>query len=275
MERKKRYLILHREGGNFRRLCAVLKISHQTGYDWIKRFEQGGLDALLQDNPGGRPSQQVPTELREAVLALRKEHGWNEKKIHESLDKELNASYHAIRKTLTEAKVLGVAPPRTKRAFREFERPLPNHLWQADFSLLDDDSWLFALMDDHSRYLVDAMEFEEASTENALFVCRRAVQRHGTPFQLISDHGVQFWNSNRKCPNAFGQILGVWGVEHILAGIRHPQTCGKLERWFGCFKNESPRFRGLEEYVYYYNFDRPHGGIGYQKPYEKYFAYVL
>ena len=275
MELKKRYLIRHREDGNFRRLCAMLKISHQTGYDWKKRFEQGGLEALLQDNPGGRPSQQVPKDLREAVLALRKKHGWNEKKIHESLDKELNASYHSIRKILTEAKVLGVAPPRRKRTFKDFERPLPNHLWQADFSLLEDDSWLFALLDDHSRYLVDAMEFEEASTENALFVCRRAIKRHGSPFQLISDHGVQFYDNTRKQPNDFGQTLGVLGVEHILAGIRHPQTCGKLERGFGCFKDESPRFRGLTEYVYYYNFDRPHGGIGYQKPYEKYFAYVL
>lgn len=257
------------------RLCRVLRVDRKTGYNWLARYRAGGLEELLRDDSGGRPRQEVKKEVREAVLALRKEHGWNEKKIRESLDKELNASYHAIRKVLTEAKVLGVAPPRTKRTFREFERPLPNHLWQADFSLLDDDSWLFALMDDNSRYLVDAMEFEEASTENALFVCRRAVKRHGTPFQLISDHGVQFYDNNKKQQNAFGQILGVLGVEHILAGIRHPQTCGKLERWFGCFKNESPRFRGLTEYVYYYNFDRPHGGIGYQKPYEKYFAYIL
>lgn len=275
LERKKRYLILHHDEGNFRRLCALLKISHQTGYDWIKRYEQGGLDALLQDDSGGRPRQEVPAEVRNAVLALRSEHGWNEKKIHESLDKSLNASYHSIRKILAEAKVLGIASPRRKRTFRKFERPLPNHLWQADFTLLEDDSWLFALLDDHSRYLVDAMEFEEASTENALFVCRRAFKRHGTPYQLMTDHGVQFWNNNRERPNAFGQILEVLGVQHILAGLKRPQTCGKIERWFGCFKNESPRFRGLTEYVYYYNYDRPHGGIGYQKPFERYFAYIL
>jgi len=137
--------------------------------------------------------------------------------------------------------------------------------------------WFVAirLFDDYSRYLVDAMEFEEQTTENALFVCRRAVGRHGIPYQLMTDHGVQFWDNARKRANAFGQILDAWGVDRILAGVKRPQTSGKIERWFGVFKDESPRFSGLPEYAYRYNFCRPHGGIAYKKPYERYFAFKL
>ena len=253
----------------------MLRIAPKTGYAWLHRYDSNGLEELLKDYPGGRPRKAVSEETRNAVLALRDEYG-NEKRIHEELKaRHIDVSFHAIRQTLAEAHVLGKAPPRRRRTFLEFERPLPNHLWQADYSLLDDGTWLFALLDDYSRYLVDAMEFEEISTENALFVCRRATRRHGLPYQLMTDHGVQFYNNTRKCENVFGETLDAWGVEHILAGVKRPQTNGKIERWFGCFKNESPCFSGLSEYLFHYNFCRPHGGIGYQKPYERYFAFKL
>lgn len=273
-EKKKRYFVRHFEAEPMARLCGLLRICRKTGYNWLGRYEQGGLDTLLRDDPGGRPKKETSIALTGAILQLRKQYGYNEKRIRGELEaRKMTASYHSIRQVL--AGHLRPAPARKKRSFRSFERPLPNHLWQADFSLLDDGSWLFALLDDYSRYLVDAMEFEDISTENALFVCRRAVARHGLPYQLMTDHGVQFYNNNRKRSNAFGETLGVWGVEHILAGVKRPQTNGKIERWFGSFKDEIPYFRGLNEYVYHYNFSRPHGGIGYAKPFERYFAFKL
>lgn len=276
MERKKRYLVGHVGSMPFRRLCSLLRISHQTGYDWLARFRKNGLEELVEDDPGGRPRKEIPEDVRQAVLGLRKEHGWNEKAIREELlHRRVEASFYSIRTVLAEANALGVAPPRKKRSYGTFERPWPNHLWQADFTLLDDETWLFALEDDYSRYLVDAMEFEEASTENALFVLRRATTRHGVPYQLLTDHGTQFYDNTGKKPNAFGEIVTTWGVEHILAGVKRPQTCGKIERWFRTYKENIPRFKDLASYLYYYNYDRPHGGIYYRKPYERYYAYRL
>lgn len=271
-EQKKRYFVKRCSNEPIARLCRVLRIGRRTSYNWLARFREGGLEELLRDDPGGRPVRSVPQDARQAILALRSKYGWNEKRIHHELR---NVSYYTVRRVLAEANALGTAPPRRRRSFRSFERPLPNHLWQADFSFLDDNTWLFALLDDYSRYLVDAMEFEEASTENALFIVRRAVHRHGLPYQLMTDHGAQFWNNNRKQSNAFGQTLDALGVQHILAGVKRPQTNGKIERWFGSYKQESPQFIGLSEYAYHYNYCRPHGGINYQKPYERYYAYKL
>ncbi len=257
-------------------LCKVLHISRQTGYDWLARFQAGGLEELLKHNVGGRPHQLVKLDVEKAVLELRGKYGWNEKKIHEELaGNNIETSFHAVRQTLAKAKVLGVAPPRKQRTFRKFERPLPNHLWAYDFSILDDGKYLFALIDDYSRYLVDAQTFDSATTENALELCNRAFTQHGSPFQLMTDHGVQFWNNKLRCANSFGPALEVFGVTHILAGVKHPQTNGKIERWFGVYKTESDSFNGLSEYIYHYNFCRPHAGIKYRKPYERYFAFKL
>jgi len=272
LEQKKKYFFAKCSSEPIARLCRVLRVGRRTGYNWLERIKLGGLDELLKDDPGGRPRKNVAGSTRNAVLAMRAKHGWNEKKIRSELG---NVTYYAVRRVLAEANVLGKAPLRKKRSFRKFERPLPNHLWQADYSLLDEGTWLFALLDDYSRYLVDAQEFDSASTSNALLVVNRAVQQHGSPFQLMTDHGSQFWSNKLDCPNSFGPELETLGVEHILAGVKRPQTNGKIERWFGQFKDESPRFPGLSEYVFHYNFSRPHGGIGYRKPYEKYFAFKL
>jgi len=257
------------------RLCRVLRISRKTGYNWLSKYKTSGLEELLKNDLGGRPKKAIPVQVQKAILEFRSEFGWNEKQIQFTLNKEMKVSFYTVRQILAQANVLGVAPKRKKYAYKDFQRPLPNHLWQGDFSLLEEGNYLFALIDDHSRYLVDAQVCSEITTESALSVVERAVQRHGTPFQLMTDHGVQFYNNRSKKPNLFGDTLANWNIEHILAGVKHPQTNGKIERWFRTFKDAENRFPELESYLYYYNFCRPHAGIKYAKPYEKYFAYKI
>jgi len=61
------------------------------------------------------------------------------------------------------------------------------------------------------------------------------------------------------------------GIKHILGRVHHPQTYGKIERWFGTYKQEfDERFSSLNEFIDYYNIERIHQGIGYITPIEKY-----
>jgi len=44
------------------------------------------------------------------------------------------------------------------------------------------------------------------------------------------------------------------GIKHILGRVHHPQTYGKIERWFGTYKQEfDERFSSLNEFIDYYN----------------------
>jgi len=272
---KKRFFARHLKDEPMARLCRLLRISRQTGYNWLERLEAGGLEELLKDDPGGRPP--VPTEERviDAVLELRERYGWNEKTLKHALpDYGVETSFYRVRNVLAEARALAPAPPRRPPANKRYCRPWPNHLWHGDWSDYDGGT-LFSLQDDYSRYVVAAMEFDEQSTENALFVCRRAVRWHGAPFQIITDHGSEFWNNRFDVPNSFGETLGVMGVEQILARKKHPQTNGKLENWFGVCKRQAWRFNTLEDYRKHYNYEQPHRAIGWAKPYERYYAYVL
>ncbi|MCB9370216.1 transposase [Candidatus Woesearchaeota archaeon] len=60
-------------------------------------------------------------------------------------------------------------------------------------------------------------------------------------------------------------------IKHILARVHHPQTNGKIERWWGTYKLEfDSRFNNLDEFVKFYNEERLHQGIGYLYPIERF-----
>ena len=55
------------------------------------------------------------------------------------------------------------------------------------------------------------------------------------------------------------------------ARIHHPQTNGKIERWFGTYKTEFKQDQDtLKTFIKYYNEERLHQGIHYKTPLERY-----
>jgi len=275
LERKKRYFAKHLTDEPMSRLCKLLRISRQAGYLWKTKFERGGLDELLQVKPRGRPVSELDENTRDSILELRERFGWNEKTLKYGLeDRGIKTSFYRVRNALAEAHMLGKAPPRKPPANKRYCRPWPNHLWHGDWSDYNEGT-LFSLQDDYSRYVVAAMEFDEQSTLNALFVVKMAMYMHGAPYQLITDRGTEFWNNKMNTPNSFGETLSELGVDHIVARKKHPQTNGKLENWFGVCKHQSWRFTGLEDYRHHYNYEQPNRAISWQKPYQRYYAFIL
>lgn len=71
------WFVLEQESGlhSMTELCAIYNIARETGYDWLRRYWQRGLEAL-QDR--GRAAHQHPNETPEeiaaAVLELRRAH---------------------------------------------------------------------------------------------------------------------------------------------------------------------------------------------------------
>jgi len=52
--------------------------------------------------------------------------------------------------------------------------------------------------------------------------------------------------------------LNELGIKHIKARVRHPQTNGKLEKWFDTIKKLKKHFGMLRKAVNYYNYRRSH-----------------
>ena len=133
-----------------------------------------------------------------------------------------------------------------RRKWVRYERTYSNSMWHTDYKLLDDGRWFIAYQDDASRLIVGYGVFDHATAENAIFVLKNAISRHGKPASILTDHGSQFYaNEKESCVRgsaAFEKKLVELGISHRLARVNHPQTNGKLERFHGELQRKLPIF---------------------------------
>ncbi|NNF96165.1 MAG: helix-turn-helix domain-containing protein, partial [Halobacteria archaeon] len=61
-----------RQSGTFTDLCLRYGISRKTGYKWVNRYEQDGMDGLREQSrrPQSHPAT-TPYRLRQAIIELR------------------------------------------------------------------------------------------------------------------------------------------------------------------------------------------------------------
>ena len=124
-----------------------------------------------------------------------------------------------------------------------------------------------AVLDDSSRKILAIDEFATINTENSIAVVERAIHEYGPicPLrELIMDHGSAF-GAHRRDENGywdseFKRYLETNGIRPILARVKHPQTNGKIEKWFHAYKRFRYEFDSLDEFIVWYN-NRPHGSL--------------
>ena len=58
--------------------------------------------------------------------------------------------------------------------------------------------------------------------------------------EVLTDRGTQFYASKRdnegNAENGFELFLRDQGIKHILARVKHPQTNGKIEKWYDMYE---------------------------------------
>jgi transposase InsO family protein len=270
--------------------AALVGISKHTLYAWKKRFDREG-PAGLMDAPRGRASgSRLPDLTKRTILMLKEANPtWGCQRISDMLLRgpALPASPSAVANALHEAGYqLEEVPTRAHPdKVRRFERASPNQLWQTDlftFILKRQNRrvYLVAFMDDHSRFLVGYGLHASQSTALVLEVLRSAITSHGTPEEVLTDNGTQYVTWRGK--SAFSKELDKRGIKQIVAAPRHPQTLGKIERFWGTLWREcieSAIFVDLGDaqrrigwFIDHYNFQRAHQGLDGLVPADRFFG---
>ncbi len=121
--------------------------------------------------------------------------------------------------------------------------------------------YLICYLDDASRCITGFGVFKHATSANVVSVLRKAIKKFGVPAQILSDRGTQFTSAKkpkngRKKLTLFEAELSKRKIKQILARANHPQTNGKLERFFGTFESEIKHSKSIRVYINYYNKDR-------------------
>ena len=123
--------------------------------------------------------------------------------------------------------------------------------------------WVFAVLDDASRKLLALVECKSPTTEASIEGMKEAM-KHGKIKQCISDHGSQFI-SNIGGDSRFKEFLDENGIKQILCRIKHPQSNGKVEKFFDLYKNKRILFKTQEEFIAWYNEIRPHRSLNFEE----------
>ena len=122
------------------------------------------------------------------------------------------------------------------------------------------ETWVFGVEDDASRKLLALIEDEKESLDNSIKGMEEAL-KHGPIKQCISDHGSTFTSNFIDAESRFRDYLKSKGIKQILCKVRHPQSNGKMEKWFDCYDRNREAFKTKEDFMYWYNDLKPHRAL--------------
>lgn len=281
---KKRKWIIHqfRCGRSATSIAKIQKISRQMVYKLARKYKEIGAEAYKTKKKGRPPIKINPKFIRK-VTNIRKKHDYGSQKIHFLLKKEGHSvSQRQIQKILDSKKLTKPCLKRRgQRKYVRYEWPISNHMWHTDWSQYKCE-WYLAFIDDKSRKVMSAGKFKRATQSNALFILYQAIlMNEASPMIILSDKGTQFYNSKKnkkgiRTPSLFEQELNKLGIEFWTSRRNHPQTNGKIERWFGTMKSRLKKHpdETLQDFVEWYNEERIHHALDYKTPEKTYWENV-
>jgi len=205
-----KFVALHEQGlFSMSQLCRRFGVSRNTGYKWLTRYEQGGLNGLADKSraPLTCPHQ-ITGEVEQALLQARRDHPtWGPKKLLPYLEKRRPDLASKLPAPSTVGEVLkahGLAQP-PKRPARSWKHPgavslavdAPNQVWCADFkgqfpTQDGKDCYPLTVTDAHSRFLLCCHGLTSVRQEGALPIFERLFQEYGLPAAIRTDNGVPF-----------------------------------------------------------------------------------
>lgn len=182
---------------------------------------------------------------------------------------------------------------RRKEAIKRYEKNYPGEMVHADTKRLGKNVtmgkqrfWLLGLIDDCTRmaYVEVITRATAAEATGASVRGLKWLRSHGIETQeVMTDNGGEFTVSSGRgvrTDHFFEAMLKMFGVKHRLTKPYRPQTNGKIERFWRTLNEEClTRIQGnineqtlkteINSFMHRYNYQRRHGGIKYQTPFEK------
>ena len=220
----------------------------------------------------GRPRKPITAQEIELVKQTQKKYHANALYLEKFILKLHNTkiNHNRIHKIMLD-EGLSVEQPRKKmrRKWIRYEREYSNSLWHTDWHEIHDLRWegkqLITFEDDASRLVAGCGVFDNATSVNAKTVLADAIKQYGRPASVITDNGKQFTSNVEPLdcnkPVEFEEYLMKNHINHIHSRPYHPQTNGKIEKFWDIFECKIIHFKSIDEFIHWYNHIRPHGAL--------------
>jgi len=283
-QRYKAVMAVLSDGRTVTEVARDWEVSRQTMHAWLARYEREGLEGM--GDRSHRPSRcphQMPALIEVRVLEMRRYKSfWGPRRLALELARKgvtPTPSASAIYRCLLRAGLIQPVPRRWRREdWKRWERGAAMELWQLDvvggFHLADGTTAkALTGLDDHSRFCLSARLMHRERTSKVCEGFGVALRKYGVPDQVLTDNGKVFTGRFGQPPVEvlFDRICRENGIEHILTQPRSPTTTGKIERFHKTlrleldtrqvFKDITTAQEAVDEWVEYYNAERPHRSL--------------
>jgi len=277
-------------------LCEAHNVSRKQLHKYRERWLMSGkkIESLLPEKRGPRRGSHRMLNKEQERIIVKIQRQFEAKPLDVWCMIKGTWNMHPSVKTI--ARTLKRYPQaKKKEIIHRYEKKIPGELVHADTfnlpKLLFKDGkqrYLKGVIDDCTR--LNYVELIEAKkmfdTCHAMLRAGKWFDIHGIQIEkLMSDNGSEYTSVHgQKKPqgraqHVFEMMLAFEGIEHIYIKPYKPQTNGKIERFWRIFRTEFlPGLKNLDkkefneklkQFMYYYNYLRPHGGLKYQTPFEK------
>jgi transposase InsO family protein len=283
--------------GNVAMTCRYFGISRQLYYTWLRRYQSDGPEGLRDRSRRPHVSPNAThVEVVGKILYLRQNYHFGPGKIAMYLKRyhDVQISNSGVWRILKRLELnrLPVSQryQRHDRRWKRYEKQLPGHRVQIDVKFIEPIQaaaqatkgpqrrrkfYQFTAIDDCTRLRVLRI-YPAANQKTAIKFLDYVLQRLPFRVEVIqTDNGAEFQSS-------FHYHVLDKGVGHVYIKPRTPRLNGKVERSHridaeefyrlldGVIIDDAKIFNNkLQEWEDYYNYHRPHGGLGGQTPYER------
>lgn len=289
-----KFVLTYQEGlYSMSELCQRYGISRKTGYKWLNRYEQAGLDGLKERS---RAPKTIPHRAsqaaEEAIVALRKKRPtWGARKLLSRLEgtrPDLSLPAPSTVTALLHRHGLITRRRRQRKPVHpgssSIEAEAPNDVWTIDFKgefLMGNRRYCYPLTvcDARTRYVLCCTALPSTEREGAKKAVDRLFREHGLPLAIRTDNGSPF------ATQAIGGLSRL-SISWLKLGIRHdriapgsPQENGRHERMHRTLKAETTRppehsltaqQRRFDAFRTIFNHERPHEALEMATPADYY-----
>jgi putative transposase len=237
------------------------------------------LDALVEksistaDKEAWQEKKELDDDSRNLILQIHKKQNLGTRRLEKVLEFKYgkHIPHNAIHRVLLEE---GLANENTKKKKRRkpwirYERKHSLTAVHLDWHTSNvNRKEACIVLDDSSRCILAGGEFDAATAENSIELIREVLENFEVIRRIekvITDRGSQFYankkDKNGNSESSFEAFLKESDIKHIKARVKHPQTNGKIEKWYDLYEKHRSKFENFDKFMNWYNTVRFHESL--------------
>jgi transposase InsO family protein len=279
--------------------CQKLGYQRSYLYFWFNRLKEANFDIRSLEEHSRRPlshPKKTPREIVDKIISLRKQTNYGP----DRLQYHLEQLYNIHLPTSTIGHILkreNLIPPKRlkhrKKHLKRYQKPNPGDNVQADVKYVPhrihaQQHYQYTAIDDCTRWRF-AKIYYDLSVNNTEDFFKELIR--AAPFKIKSiqtDNGIEFtyqFVSDPKCidkepkEHHLDTLCKKHNIHHKLIPLGQCEINGKVERSHRIDEEEFYRLKtysslkelqtAFAQWIHYYNYKRPHGGINKMTPVQK------